>query len=472
MMDLYGARRDELVALVLAQREQLAAQAAQLARAQALLVAAEATAGQLAQRVGELAQRVRELEGHQLPTKPSGLAGNKLTPPRPPAPKRARRRRAVNRARMRLVPTAREVHALAQCPDCGHPLHGGSVKWTREVIAVPPPPPLSVTEHVYLARYCPQCRRERAPAAALAGGVVGQSRLGVGLVSLIATLREVGRWPLRTIQWYLATFHGLDLSVGALVGALTQVATVGAATVDGILGQIRRSAVVNADETGWRENGVNGYVWSFSTPEAQYFVRAKRTKAVVDEVLGDRFDGVLVSDFSAAYDHDPGVQQRCWAHLLRDADELAARHPTDRGLAAWVAGLRDLYRRACATARGPGDSTLRRQAKRAYEAEARAHAQPHLGQAGAPQRVLSQRISDYLAALFEFVLDPAIPATNNAAERSLRHLVTCRKISGGTRSPDGSDTRMTLATLFGTWRAEGRNPYDACRQLLATAATL
>lgn len=469
MLDLYQADRDELIRLVLAQREQLAAQAAQLARAQALLAAAEATAGQLMERVGELAQRVRELEDRQPPTKPLGLAGNKLGPPRAAPAKSARQRRPVNQARARMAPTVCEFHALERCPDCNAPLRGGRVKWTREVIEVPPPSPVTVTEHVYLMRYCPRCGKARTPAAALAGVVVGHSRLGVGLLSLIATLREAGRWPFRTIQWYLATFHGLHLSVGALVGALKQVATAGGELVAGILGQIRRGAVINADETGWREDGQNGYVWCFTTPEAQYFVRAKRTKAVVDEVLGDRFDGVLVSDFYAAYDHYPGVQQRCWAHLLRDADDLLVRHPTDPALAAWVAGLHDLYRRALATARGPTAAALRHAAKRTYEAEVRALAQPYAGQAGAPQRVLCQRILGYLTALFEFVLDPAIPATNNAAERALRHLVTCRKISGGTRSAAGSDTRMALATMFGTWRAERRNPYDACRQLLAAA---
>ena len=69
--------------------------------------------------------------------------------------------------------------------------------------------------------------------------------------------------------------------------------------------------------------------------------------------------------------------------------------------------------------------------------------------------------------LFVFVEDPAVPATNNAAERSLRHLVTTRKISGGTRSAAGTATKMTLATLFGTWRLQGRDPLAACRALLA-----
>jgi hypothetical protein len=74
----------------------------------------------------------------------------------------------------------------------------------------------------------------------------------------------------------------------------------------------------------------------------------------------------------------------------------------------------------------------------------------------------------HLAELFVFVADPAVPATNNAAERSLRHLVVSRKISGGTRSEAGSAAKMTLASVFGTWRAQGLNPFAECRRLLAS----
>ena len=62
--------------------------------------------------------------------------------------------------------------------------------------------------------------------------------------------------------------------------------------------------------------------------------------------------------------------------------------------------------------------------------------------------------------------EPAAPSDNNAAERSLRHLVVSRKVSGGTRSTQGTDTKMTLNSLFGSWRAQGLNPLAACRQLL------
>ena len=64
--------------------------------------------------------------------------------------------------------------------------------------------------------------------------------------------------------------------------------------------------------------------------------------------------------------------------------------------------------------------------------------------------------------------EPDVPSDNNPAERSLRHVVISRKISGGTRSERGTERKMTLASIFGTWRAQGLNPLAACRQLLTS----
>jgi hypothetical protein len=114
------------------------------------------------------------------------------------------------------------------------------------------------------------------PPPALAGQVVGRQRLGIGLVSLMATLREEGRWPIAMIQCYLRTVHRLRLSQGAIVGALQRVARHAQPAVDGIREQVRASPYVHADETGWREAGRNGYAWTFSTPTARYFARGGR----------------------------------------------------------------------------------------------------------------------------------------------------------------------------------------------------
>ena len=81
-------------------------------------------------------------------------------------------------------------------------------------------------------------------------------------------------------------------------------------------------------------------------------------------------------------------------------------------------------------------------------------ARPFLKDPLAVQGKLCRRMERFIKELFVFVSDPAVPSDNNAAERSLRHLVTSRKISGGTRSGQGTDSKMTLASLFGTWRAQ------------------
>ena len=60
--------------------------------------------------------------------------------------------------------------------------------------------PVEVVEHVFVARVCPACERRRTPRADLGGVVMGQGRLVVNLVSLIAAPREKCRFPIRTIQ--------------------------------------------------------------------------------------------------------------------------------------------------------------------------------------------------------------------------------------------------------------------------------
>lgn len=363
-----------------------------------------------------------------------------------------------------MMPTHRQVHAYAACPFCRASLAGGTVKRTREVIELPRVPAV-VTEHVYVERRCPACRRRCLPGPGLAGAVVGQGRLGVGLLSLIAWLREEVRLPVAAVQRYLATVHGLALSVGAIVGASATVAATAAPLLEQTQVAIRTSPVVHADETGWREDGRNGYAWTLSTPTARYFVHGKREKAVLEAAIGPVYGGVLISDFYCAYTNYEGRHQYCWAHLLRDADELVAQHRDDAAVAGWTAALHALYARARAV-RAP-DPAARRHAQRDLETEAQALVTPWTGNPAAPQRGLCQRIERHLTELFGFVADPSVPSTNNAAERSLRHLVTCRKISGGTRSAAGTATKMAWATLFGTWRLQGRDALAECRTLLA-----
>ncbi len=468
MIDLKSASRDDLIRLIVSQHETIARQERVIAAQQERITALEATVARLTERVGELLAALAVIRDEP----PGGTGGPQGMPGLKPAtgkarpPKQPRKGRMQQFVRHRMEPTQRMIHALDACPTCGMPLRGGSVKRTREVIEVPLVP-VVVTEHVFLERRRPHYRTRHTPAVDLGDAVVGRQRFGVGLVGLIVTLREEARLPMATIQWYLRTFHDLAISVGAIVGAPRQVARAGGPTVAAIRAEIRGSPCVHGDETGWREDGVNGYVWTFCTPVAQYFTRGSRGGAMVDAVLGDDFAGVVVSDFYVGYQHYPGVKQKCWAHLLRDVHDLRVAYEKDADVQAWAAGVHDLYRQAVTwkeTHAADGEAA-RQRAETAFMQALQAVYAPYI-EKQVPQRVLSQRMAKHLNELFVFVREPDVPPDNNEAERALRHLVTGRKISGGTRSTAGSATKMTLASLFGTWRRRGINPFTACRALL------
>jgi len=174
----------------------------------------------------------------------------------------------------------------------------------------------------------------------------------------------------------------------------------------------------------------------------------------------------LASDFYGAYNVYRGRHQRCWAHLLRDLHELKQEHPEDEGVQTWAKAVRALYDRAQTLVKTESPSQEQRETlyfELMSEMESlglRYAREKH------PCRALAKRVLRHQDELFQFVLVAGLAADNNLAERSLRPLVVVRKISGGTRSPKGSQTRMDLASIFATFKARGLNPYHECLALI------
>ena len=174
-LDLDRASREELIAVIVRQREQIADLEQEVARLRAELATHRAETARLTERVGALLAALEGPEGDDRPPRPTTMPGLKpvrQSSPSPPGP-RARKRRAHGFGRKRMRPTRRQGHAVARCPHCQTPLGGGTIKRAREVIEVVPVPAV-VTEHVSGERRCPRCGGRWLPGPEVAGVVVGQ----------------------------------------------------------------------------------------------------------------------------------------------------------------------------------------------------------------------------------------------------------------------------------------------------------
>ena len=446
------------------ERAALRAENARLQAENAALRSALATAQETIRAQQEALERL-EARVAELEQKPPPWAKAKT----PERPTKARKKRAPehNKGRRREEPTQIVEHAYERCPDCAYALRGRSVAWSRQVIELPEPVPVAIIEHRGLKRYCPVCRKWQTPRVALAGQVLGQGRLGVRLVSLLGWLRARLRLPLGQIREVLRTLWGLHLSEGGIVDSLRRLAQATADERGRIARQIRAAPAVHADETSWRENGQPGWVWVQTTADGACLYSYDRSRGgAVAQALLDECRGVRCTDFYVAYNGVLGRKQRCWAHLLRDLHKLKAAHAQDRAVQAWAQALRALYERAQECLGQDLSPAQRVRAYRQLEDRALALGQCYADTPAHPCQVLAQRLRRHRGELFEFVRVPGVGPTNNDAERVLRPLVIGRKISGGTRSPQGTQTRLDLASLFQTWHARSTNSFAACFSLL------
>ena len=355
-----------------------------------------------------------------------------------------------------------ETHAApapTRCPDCG-----GAVAVERVAAQyqedVPDVRPLVRRFDVEVGR-CAQCRRRvqgRHPLQTSDALGAAGVQWGPNVAALTAELHTESGLPLEKTARVLRTRFGLHVTKGGLVRLLHRTADAAAPAYAALCEQVRRSPVVTPDETGWRVDATRHWLWAFATPETTvYSICAGRGFADAAAVLGADFAGVLVRDGWVAYRgfaHAP--HQTCLAHLLRRCKDLRTDHPDSPWAAAVQTVLQDaLALRTRCNAGGIGEHGL---------ASARGRLEARLGRLidAPPPLAPAERFARHLArefeAVFLFLRDPSLDATNWRAEHAIRPAVVTRKVCGGNRTRRGADTRQILASVVRTARQRQLDP--------------
>ena len=236
--------------------------------------------------------------------------------------------------------------------------------------------------------------------------------------------------------------------------------------VDHLVREYRTAPVKHADETGWRDDGRNGYAWLFCTRLLSIFrFRHSRAGAVARDVFGPkRLPGTLVVDRYSGYNRYLGRQQYCYAHLSRDVEKLLKEFPHNAEIDRFVQALVPQLAAAMHLHTQPLSD-------RCYYVQAAAIKAQIVAIVAAPaQHPAIQGIQNIFREkadrLYQWVRDRRVPADNNRAERELRPLVIARKISFGSQSAQGALTRETLMTVLHTLKKRAPNVTMALKTAL------
>lgn len=347
------------------------------------------------------------------------------------------------------VPLAEE-----RCPDCGGDLEDFGYR-DRSVIDLPEVKPRKIRYRLARCR----CRKCRKIFQARPPGVLPKNLYGNQLLAEVAADHFLHGMPMGRIV------ARLGLPVGGLQQAMHQLAKIFSEVPQHLMEEYRRAPVKHADETGWRNDGRSGYAWVFCTPTMTLFLfRKTRSSAVPQEVFGDgRRIGTLVVDRYGGYNRLRGRIQYCYAHLLRDVQDLEKEFPENTEVAAFVNTMAPLLTEACHLRGQSIDDAAYYSRAREIQVEIEKAAKRAALHPGIQH--IQNLFREHRDRMFHWVADRRVPAENNLAERQLRPTVIARKVSFGSQSDNGAKTREILMSILHTLKARG---FDAKARLKAT----
>jgi transposase len=356
------------------------------------------------------------------------------------------------------------------CPECRSQLSDVETheRYVEELI----PSKVVTTCYHTTSGWCPCCRKKvesrgenQPPAADLP-----HAQLGLNALATAMMMRVCYRLPFRQVTRVFLDLPGLKISPGAIVKQIKRVGQWLRKQYHRLKWAIRAARVVHADETGWRTNGRNGYLWTLSTTDHTLFhVDRSRSAKVIADLLGKAFGGrgdqTLVSDFYSVYDQFDGPQQKCLTHLLRELRDTIAKRP-ELGAHPLFTRCKRLVQDMLRLKKRRGNLKAAEYWRRVERLERRLNelAQPRWNDPDADR--LAKRLNKYQAKLTTFLRKKEVDGTNNAAERALRPAVVMRKITGGSRSEAGAKAWAILASVMRTAEQQGRDVLETIKTLL------
>ena len=353
------------------------------------------------------------------------------------------------------------------CPRCQHPVRLRRVALQyQEELPVQRPVVRAFRVAIGECRQCHTRIQGRHPLQTSDALGAAAVQLGPQAVAFAVLLNKRFGLPYGKIATLLRDRFGLTVTPGGLVQAVHRAARQAQPTYAALCATVRGSPVVTVDETSWRVDADLQWLWAYVTAETTvYAIQPGRGLAQAAQVIGLDYPGVLQRDGWQSYRcFRAALHQTCLAHLLRRCRVLLLDYPGQ----PFVTAVKAILQAALATRNAYHDGAVSAHGL----AVARGHYLERLGRvlARTPSRRLRvRRFQQHLIvefdAIFSFLFDPTLDATNWRAEQALRPAVVTRKMcGGGNRTRRGADSQQILASVLRTADQRG---LDATAVLVA-----
>lgn len=351
-----------------------------------------------------------------------------------------------------------EAVTLRRCPICG----GDNLTECKEkeehiqedIIL----PQVKVTKYIHHHYYCKDCKKV----------VTGQgkdelpgSHIGPVAKAIANFLRYDIKISIRDVRRLFRDLFNLEVVAASIPGFNNQLRKKSMPIYKGIQDKIKRARTCHADETGWKLDGQNQWLWSLSNHKASLFhIDPSRGQKVLTGLLGQRYNGILISDFLSAYNKiEAKGKQRCLLHLARDLEKVEAI-TDDEFIRHYCQSLLRLLDQA----KNLHQDYLDKKISEGYFQKKREILNQWLKDFNFPDpskrhlKRLSQRLTRHKKELLTFLYHPHIPYHNNQAERQLRPNVIFRKITFGNRSPQGALNHSVVMSILHTAKLNKLDP--------------
>lgn len=299
---------------------------------------------------------------------------------------------------------------------------------------------------------CTNCKRRNKGNFPIKGNV----ELGENIEKLIAYFNVQHHISYDRLTQIFKEVFGLKVAYGTIDKKIKKISEYLKPHNESILEGLKNSLVIGSDETGMRINKTNSYVWAFQNEDYSYYTSAKnRAYQTVLETIGDKFDGVWISDRFGSQLKIKAQHQICLSHLIRDCKYIEEAEESK-----WAKELRVLFEESINFKNKAGEAynplkseffLKKRKLKEQLEELFK-----EIPEKKEEKRLYSQ-LCNRRHQLLLFLEDIRIPPTNNGSEQALRNRVTKRKVSGCFRSEAGAYCNDRIASVIETAKKQGIN---------------